>query len=241
MARRKEAALEEREQYVQDLFRRVAPKYDFLNRLLSMRRDVGWRRFAAQRTGVAAGGSVLDVATGTGDLAFDLAAVTGPEGRVVGLDFTEEMLVRAREKADKLGLADVCEFVQGNALDLPFDDDEFDAATIAFGLRNVVDRERCLSEMRRVVRPGGRVLVLEFSQPVWPVFRQLYLLYFRYILPLIGRLIQGDADTYRYLPETVLAFPDQQSLAAKMRELGFRNVRYHNLTGGISCLHVGEV
>lgn len=246
MARKKEAALEDgeqvvREQYVQDLFRRVAPRYDFLNRLLSFRRDVAWRRFTARHAGLKPGDSVLDVATGTGDLAFDLAAVTGPEGRVVGLDFTEEMLVRAREKADKLGLGDVCEFVQGNALDLPFEDDQFDAATIAFGLRNVVDRERCLLEMRRVVRPGGRVLVLEFSQPVWPVFRQVYLLYFRHVLPFIGRLVQGDADTYRYLPETVLAFPDQESLAANMRNLGFRNVRYHNLTGGISCLHVGEV
>lgn len=241
MTRKDEAALEEREQYVQDLFRRVAPRYDFLNRLLSFRRDVAWRRFTARQAGLGPGGSVLDVATGTGDLAFDLAAVVGREGRVVGLDLTEEMLVRARRKADKLGLGDVCTFVQGNALDLPFGENEFDAATIAFGLRNVVDRERCLLEMKRVVRPGGRVLVLEFSRPVWPVFRQVYLLYFRYVLPWIGRLIQGDPDTYRYLPETVLAFPDQEALAAMMRELDFRNVRYYNLTGGICALHIGEV
>lgn len=241
MARKKEAALEERERYVQDLFRRVAPKYDFLNRLLSFRRDVAWRRFTARKAGLEPGGSVLDVATGTGDLAFDLAEVVGSTGRVVGLDFTEEMLVRARAKADKLGLADVCRFVQGNALELPFEGAQFDAATIAFGLRNVVDRERCLLEMRRVVKPGGRVLVLEFSQPVWPVFRQVYLLYFRHILPFIGRLVQGDADTYRYLPETVLAFPDQEALAANMRNLGFHNVHYYNLTGGICCLHIGEV
>lgn len=241
MARKKEAALEERERYVQDLFRRVAPKYDFLNRLLSFRRDVAWRRFTARKAGLEPGGSVLDVATGTGDLAFDLAEVVGSTGRVVGLDFTEEMLVRARAKADKLGLADVCRFVQGNALELPFEDAQFDAATIAFGLRNVVDRERCLLEMRRVVKPGGRVLVLEFSQPVWPVFRQVYLLYFRHILPFIGRLVQGDADTYRYLPETVLAFPDQEALAANMRNLGFHNVHYYNLSGGICCLHIGEV
>lgn len=241
MARKKEAALEERERYVQDLFRRVAPKYDFLNRLLSFRRDVAWRRFTARKAGLEPGGSVLDVATGTGDLAFDLAEVVGSTGRVVGLDFTEAMLVRARAKADKLGLADVCRFVQGNALELPFEDAQFDAATIAFGLRNVVDRERCLLEMRRVVKPGGRVLVLEFSQPVWPVFRQVYLLYFRHILPFIGRLVQGDADTYRYLPETVLAFPDQEALAANMRNLGFHNVHYYNLSGGICCLHIGEV
>lgn len=234
-------AMAEREQYVRDLFRRVAPRYDFLNRLLSFRRDVGWRRFTAAHAGLAPGGRALDVATGTGDLAFELARYVGPQGQVVGLDFVEEMLVRAEAKAKAAGLDSVCRFVQGNALDLPFPDDSFDAATIAFGLRNVTDRMRCLQEMRRVVRPGGRVLVLEFSRPVWPVFRQVYLLYFRYILPLIGRLIQGDADTYRYLPETVLAFPDQEALAAYMRSLGFQNVRYYNLTGGICCLHIGDV
>ncbi len=242
MARKKEAALEERERYVQDLFRRVAPKYDFLNRLLSFRARRGveavyraqgrsWSREAPYLTWPPARATSLLI----------WRRSSGPTGRVVGLDFTEEMLVRAREKADKLGLADVCRFVQGNALELPFEDAQFDAATIAFGLRNVVDRERCLLEMRRVVKPGGRVLVLEFSQPVWPVFRQVYLLYFRHILPFIGRLVQGDADTYRYLPETVLAFPDQEALAANMRNLGFHNVHYYNLSGGICCLHIGEV
>lgn len=241
MGERKDVVLEERERYVHDLFRRVAPRYDFLNRLLSLRRDVRWRRFTARHAGLGPADEVLDVATGTGDLAFDLVRTMGAEGRVVGLDFSEDMLAHAHAKAQKFGLADRCRFVQGNALHLPFDDDSFAAATIAFGLRNVIDREACLQEMRRVVRPGGRVLVLEFSQPVWPVFKQLYLLYFRHVLPLIGRLVQGDADTYRYLPETVLKFPDQDALAATMRELGFRNVRYHNLTGGISCLHIGEV
>ncbi|OUM98036.1 MAG: bifunctional demethylmenaquinone methyltransferase/2-methoxy-6-polyprenyl-1,4-benzoquinol methylase [Firmicutes bacterium ZCTH02-B6] len=230
-----------REQYVRDLFRRVAPTYDFLNRLLSFRRDVGWRRFTAAKAGLAPGARVLDIATGTGDLAFELARYVGSEGQVVGLDFVEEMLVRARAKAQAYGLANICQFVQGNALDLPFPDDSFDAATIAFGLRNVTDRERCLAEMRRVVRPGGRVLILEFSHPVWPVFRQIYFFYFRHLVPLIGRLIQGDPDTYRYLPETVLEFPDQEELAAMLRAVGLRDVHYYNLTGGISCLHVGVV
>lgn len=232
---------QQRERYVQDLFRRVAPRYDFLNRLLSFRRDVGWRRFAARHTGLQAGDRALDVATGTGDLAFDLARLTGSDGHVVGLDFSADMLEIARDKAERNGMASLCTFVQGNALELPFEDDSFAAATIAFGLRNVVDRERCLTEMQRVVRPGGRVLVLEFSQPVWPAFRQLYLFYFKRLLPLIGRLVQGDADTYQYLPDTVLQFPDQETLALTMTQLGFHDVQYYNLTGGISCLHVGEV
>jgi len=237
----KSMAMAEREQYVRDLFRRVAPRYDFLNRLLSFRRDVGWRRFTAAKAGLTPGARVLDIATGTGDLAFELARYVGKEGQVIGLDFVEEMLVRARAKAQAYGLAEICQFVQGNALDLPFPDDTFDAATIAFGLRNVTDRERCLAEMRRVVRPGGRVLVLEFSRPVWPVFREIYFLYFRYLVPLIGRLVQGDPDTYRYLPETVMEFPDQEALAAMLRAAGLRDVHYYNLTGGISCLHVGVV
>jgi len=241
MAMDNELARNEREQYVRDLFRRVAPRYDFLNRLLSFRRDVGWRRFTARQAGLKPGDQVLDIATGTGDLAFELARYVGPQGRVVGLDFVEEMLVRAEAKAKGMGLASVCQFVHGNALDLPFPDESFDAASIAFGLRNVTDWERCLREMRRVVRPGGRVLVLEFSHPVWPVFRQVYFLYFRHLVPLIGRLIQGDPDTYRYLPETVLAFPDQEALAGMMRAVGLRDVHYYNLTGGICCLHVGVV
>lgn len=241
MADYEQAAKEEREQYVQDLFRRVAPRYDFLNRLLSFRRDVAWRRFAARKSGLAPGDAALDVATGTGDLAFDLAKRVGPQGRVVGLDFSAEMLAIARQKARDGKMEGLCTFVQGNALDLPFEDDSFAAATIAFGLRNVVDRERCLAEMGRVVKPGGRVLVLEFSRPTWPVFRQLYYFYFQRLLPRIGRLVQGDQDTYQYLPDTVMKFPDQESLAETMRQLGFVNVRYYNLTGGISCLHVGEV
>lgn len=241
MANYQRTGAEERERYVQDLFRRVAPRYDFLNRLLSFRRDVGWRRFTAKHSGLKPGDHALDVATGTGDLAFELARLTTSAGRVTGLDFSADMLAIAKEKAKRNGMESLCTFVQGNALDLPFENDTFAAATIAFGLRNVVDRERCLKEMQRVVRPGGRVLVLEFSQPVWPVFRQLYLFYFTRLLPLIGRLVQGDADTYQYLPDTVLQFPDQETLAQVMRQLGFKDVRYYNLTGGISCLHVGEV
>lgn len=241
MANYEQTEPQERERYVQDLFRRVAPRYDFLNRLLSFRRDVAWRRFTAGKSGLQPGDEALDVATGTGDLAFDLARLTTADGHVTGLDFSEDMLALAKQKAERNDMASLCTFVQGNALELPFADDRFAAATIAFGLRNVVDRERCLLEMKRVVRPGGRVLVLEFSQPVWRPFRQLYLFYFKHVLPFIGRLVQGDADTYQYLPDTVLKFPDQETLASTMRELGFKNVQYYNLTGGISCLHVGEV
>lgn len=233
------AAPGDKEHYVRDLFRRVAPRYDFLNRLLSFRRDVAWRRFAARQAGLKPGDWALDVATGTGDLAFELARYVG-DGRVYGVDFVPEMLELAKRKAEKHPLGSACTFVQGNALDLPFADDTFRAAAIAFGLRNVADYSRCLQEMARVVQPGGRVLVLEFSKPVWPVFRELYHLYFHHVLPRIGRWVQGDEDTYRYLPTSVAAFPSPDELADLMREAGLEKVRYYRLTGGIVTLHVGE-
>lgn len=229
----------EKEHYVRDLFRRVAPRYDFLNRLLSFRRDVAWRRFAARKADLRPGDWAIDLATGTGDLAFELARYVG-DGRVVGLDFVPEMLALAQKKARTHPYGNRCHFVQGNALEIPFASHTFRAATIAFGLRNVADYLGCLKEMARVVEPGGRVLVLEFSQPVWPVFREVYHLYFHHVVPRLGRLVQGDEDTYRYLPTSVSAFPDQRGLAALMEEAGLRDVQYYNLTGGICALHIGK-
>jgi len=230
----------DKERYVQDMFRRVAPRYDFLNRLLSFRRDVAWRRFAARHAGLRPGDRAIDVATGTGDLALELARYVG-DGQVWGLDFVPEMLDIARRKAARHRYGKACRFIQGNALDIPFADNSFRAATIAFGLRNVADWRGCLAELVRVVEPGGRVLVLEFSHPVWPVFKEVYRFYFHHVLPWVGQRIQGDPDPYRYLPASVSQFPDQEGLADMMRKAGLRDVVYYNLTGGIAALHVGTV
>lgn len=230
-----------KEQYVHTLFSKIARRYDLLNRLLSFRQDVAWRRFTARAVKLQPGDCVLDVATGTGDLAFELARHVAPSGKVIGVDFVEAMLVLAREKAKKHQLGGYCEFLQGNAMELPFPDGAFAGATIAFALRNVRDIEGCLTEMRRVVRPGGRVVSLELSKPVWPVFKQLYYLYFYRLVPLIGRIFQGDSGPYTYLPHSLTHFPGQEELADLMRKVGFRQVTYHNLTGGIVAVHVGVV
>jgi len=232
---------EGKEKYVHDMFRRIARRYDLLNRLLSLRQDVRWRRLTAEAARLKPGQTALDVATGTGDLAFELARRVGAEGKVVGIDFVEEMLHIARAKAARLPEGAQCVFEHADALALPFDDATFHAATIAFALRNVTDVTKCLQEMRRVVIPGGRVVVLELSKPVWPVFRQLYWVYFNRLVPLIGRALQGVDGPYRYLPESVARFPDQEELVRIMREAGLHDVGYRNLTGGIAAIHYGTV
>lgn len=232
---------EGKEQYVHNMFSRIAARYDLLNRVLSFRQDVRWRRCAAEVANVRPGQRVLDVATGTGDLAFELARRVGPSGQVVGVDFVDAMLQIARSKAARRPEGAWCVFEQANALSLPYADGTFHAATIAFALRNVADVHKCLSEMRRVVVPGGRVVCLELSKPVWPVFRQVYWFYFHRIVPVIGRVTQGVDGPYRYLPESVARFPDQDGLAEIMRGAGLRDVAYRNLSGGIAAVHYGTV
>lgn len=232
---------EGKEKYVHDMFSRIARRYDLLNRLLSFRQDVRWRRLTGQLANLQPGDVALDVATGTGDLAFELARRVGPDGRVVGIDFVDEMLHIARAKAARVKEGAQCVFEHGNALSLQFDDASFKAATIAFALRNMSDVTKCLCEMRRVVTPGGRVVVLELSKPVWPGFRQIYWFYFHRLVPLIGRIMQGVDGPYRYLPESVARFPDQERLAQIMREVGLRDVGYRNLSGGIAAIHYGTV
>ncbi|HEX6971158.1 MAG TPA: bifunctional demethylmenaquinone methyltransferase/2-methoxy-6-polyprenyl-1,4-benzoquinol methylase UbiE [Limnochordia bacterium] len=230
-----------KEAYVREMFSRIAGRYDLLNRLLSVRRDVAWRRRAAALAGCGPGSRVLDVATGTGDLAFELARRVGETGEVVGVDFVPDMLALAERKAARRAEGRRCRFLLANAMSLPFPDASFDAATIAFGLRNLADFAGGLSEMRRVVRPGGRVVVLELSTPVWPGLRQVYRWYFHRVVPSIGRWVQGIAGPYDYLPESVRRFPDQESLAALMVASGLVDVEYVNLTGGIAAVHVGRV
>ena len=219
------------------MFAGIAGRYDLLNHLLSGNVDKRWRRQVARslQSSLVEGARVLDVACGTGDLSLVLASAG--EARVVGLDFCRPMLEIARRKAEA-GSRRV-PFVEGDALRLPFADEAFDAVTIAFGLRNLAGVAEGLCELRRVLRPGGRVAVLEFSTPVLPGFRALFRFYFTRVLPRIGGLVSGSRGAYEYLPDSVSRFPDQGRLAGMMREAGFEDVGYRNLTGGIAALHTG--
>ena len=222
---------------VREMFDRIAPRYDLLNRLMTAGLDGGWRRAAAAAADVSAGGRALDLCTGTGDLAFDLAERVTELGEVVGLDASGPMLERARAKAAERGLA--VDFVQGDALALPFPDGGFDAATVAFGIRNVDDLDLGLREMVRVVRPGGRVVVLEITTP--ERLRTLHGMWFDRVVPRLGAVVAGDAAAYSYLPASVRRFPPARELAARMAAAGLEDVRWRGLGLGIVALHHGRV
>jgi demethylmenaquinone methyltransferase/2-methoxy-6-polyprenyl-1,4-benzoquinol methylase len=225
------------------MFDRIARVYDLLNTVMTAGLHHQWRRRAADLAMVRPGDRVIDVATGTGDLAFELAGRVGAGGEVVAADFSERMLTVAREKAAASGeeaRSAVVRFVQANALELPYADGEFDAATIGFGARNLADLERGLREIGRVVKPGGRVVVLEMTTPRKPPLSVFFGLWFDRIVPLLGRLA-GDQDAYTYLPNSVRRFPDPAELAATMSRCGLDGVRYVVTAGGIITLHVGAV
>lgn len=224
---------------VREMFSRIADRYDLLNHLLSGNTDKRWRKLVAKRLQPALSSPdarALDVACGTGDLSLALFAAT--RARVTGLDFCRPMLDRAAHKALE-SAGGHCVFIEGDALRLPFEDKAFDAVSIAFGLRNLSSVEKGLSELLRVLKPGGRACILEFSKPVVPGFNLLFQLYFTHMLPRIGGLISGSSSAYEYLPASVSRFPDQKQLARRMREAGFEEVEYENLTGGIAALHLG--
>lgn len=224
---------------VRAMFDEIAPRYDLLNHILSMNVDKRWRaRVVRELEGRLSrpGARALDLCCGTGDLALALDAAY-PKASVVGLDFSIQMLVRAAGKAR--GERPI-PFVQGDASGVPFPDASFDAVTIAFGIRNLTSVEAGLAELHRLLAPGGRAVVLEFSRPVAPVFRQAFNFYFAHVLPRIGGAVSGSSGAYSYLPASVKAFPDQKRLASMMAGVGFANVRYTNLTGGIAAAHVGD-
>jgi len=219
------------------MFDRIAPRYDLMNRLMSMGLDRRWRRLAAAAADVSLESRALDVCTGTGDLAFELAQRVGPSGKVTGVDFSEQMLERARAKAAARG-SDVT-FQQADALELPFADDAFDAATVAFGARNLADLDRGLAEMTRVVRPGGTVVVLEITTP--RRLRTLHGVWFDRLVPRVGALIGRDGAAYGYLPASAKRFPQPDALAAQMTSAGLRDVRHRTFMGGIVAMHHGRV
>ncbi len=224
------------------MFSRIAGRYDLLNHLLSGNTDKRWRKLVAKRLRKALSSPdarALDVACGTGDLSLALVAAT--RARVIGLDFCRPMLELAERKAAAAGdeSGPRPNFIEGDALRLPFEGETFDAVTIAFGLRNLSSVEHGLSELLRILRPGGRACILEFSKPVVPGFNLLFQLYFTRVLPRVGGLISGSSAAYEYLPASVSGFPDQKRLARLMREAGFEEVEYENLTGGVAAIHMG--
>lgn len=222
---------------VRAMFDRIAPRYDLLNRAMTAGIDGGWRRAAAAAADLAAGDRALDVCTGTGDLALELAGRVTGLGEVVGVDFAPAMVARARAKAAARGRA--IDFRVADALDLPFPDGAFDAATVAFGIRNVADLDAGLGEMARVVRPGGRVVVLEIAAPAR--LRRFYGLWFDRVVPRLGRVLGRDGAAYAYLPASVRRFPEPPALAGRMAAAGLSDVRWRPLAFGIVTLHRGTV
>lgn len=230
---------EEKEGLVAGVFHSVAGKYDLMNDLMSAGVHRLWKRFTIELSGVRKGHSVLDIAGGTGDLAAKFSKLVGPEGRVVLADINDSMLKVGRDKLTDMGIVGNIEYTQANAEALPFPDNTFDCITIAFGLRNVTNKENALRSMLRVLKPGGRVLVLEFSKPGNELLSKAYDAYSFKILPTIGKLITGDSDSYRYLAESIRKHPDQETLKEMMLDAGFARCEFHNMTGGIVAVHKG--
>ncbi|AGE16057.1 bifunctional demethylmenaquinone methyltransferase/2-methoxy-6-polyprenyl-1,4-benzoquinol methylase [Serratia sp. OLHL2] len=232
-------ARDEKQAMVADVFHSVAAKYDVMNDLMSFGIHRIWKRFTIDCSGVRRGQRVLDLAGGTGDLAAKFSRMVGEQGQVVLADINDSMLKMGREKLRDRGIVGNINYVQANAEALPFPDNYFDCITISFGLRNVTDKDKALRSMFRVLKPGGRLLVLEFSKPLLAPLSKAYDAYSFHVLPKIGELVVKDPDSYRYLAESIRMHPDQETLKGMMGNAGFENVTYFNLTGGIVALHRG--
>ena len=235
----KTVAAHEKEQMVAGVFHSVAAKYDLMNDLMSFGIHRLWKRFAIDCAGLRPAQKVLDLAGGTGDLTARFSRIVGERGEVVLADINDSMLKVGRDKLRNLGLVDNIRYVQANAEALPFPDNHFDPITIGFGLRNVTDKEKALASMFRVLKPGGRLLVLEFSKPTSELMAKLYDLYSFHILPKMGKLVARDSDSYQYLAESIRMHPDQDTLKGMMETVGFESVDYFNLTQGVVALHRG--
>jgi demethylmenaquinone methyltransferase / 2-methoxy-6-polyprenyl-1,4-benzoquinol methylase len=224
---------------VKEVFQSVAAKYDIMNDLMSLGIHRLWKRYTIDCSGVRSGHKVLDLAGGTGDLSARFSRIVGESGKVILADINEAMLKVGRDKLRDLGIVGNVDYVQANAEELPFPDNTFDVITIAFGLRNVTDKDKALASMFRVLKPGGRLLVLEFSKPSNELLSKTYDLYSFHLLPKIGQLVANDADSYQYLAESIRMHPPQEELKAMMEHAGFEHTTYQNLTGGIVALHRG--
>lgn len=230
--------VDERGAAVERMFSAIAPRYDFLNWLLSAGRDRVWRREAVRATALSAKGWLLDVCTGTADVALEVARQF-PDSRIFGVDFSQPMIALGRTKVGRAHLQNRIQLQVAPAEALPYSDESFDAVTVAFGLRNIPDREQGLREMARVLKAGGRAVVLEFTIPPGRFFRGVYLWYFHRVLPRIGGLISGHPSAYAYLPASVADFPSPADLSSLMRKTGFSEVSYRLLTLGVAAIHVG--
>ncbi|WP_392562895.1 bifunctional demethylmenaquinone methyltransferase/2-methoxy-6-polyprenyl-1,4-benzoquinol methylase UbiE [Orbus sturtevantii] len=230
---------QDKEKRVADVFNSVADKYDVMNDLMSFGIHRIWKKITIEYSGVRQGQTVLDLAGGTGDLTAKFSKLVGDNGLVILADINQSMLKVGRDKLRDKGLFKNIEYVQANAEELPFADNTFDCITISFGLRNVTNKDKALSSMWRVLKPGGRLLILEFSKPEYKLLSKAYDLYSFTMLPLIGKLVANDSDSYRYLAESIRMHPDQVKLKQMMNDAGFRDVQYHNMTGGIVALHIG--
>lgn len=231
--------VEEKAERVAEVFHSVAAKYDIMNDLMSGGIHRLWKRFTIEASGVRAGHKVLDIAGGTGDLSYAFAKRVGREGKVVLADINASMLNVGRDRLTDCGIAGNIEFCQCDAQYLPFPDNTFDCITIAFGLRNVTDKDLALRSMYRVLKPGGRLLVLEFSKPSNDLLGKVYDTYSFNLLPFMGKLVTNDAESYRYLAESIRMHPDQETLKTMMDAAGFANTEYRNMTGGIVAMHKG--
>jgi demethylmenaquinone methyltransferase/2-methoxy-6-polyprenyl-1,4-benzoquinol methylase len=231
--------VEEKVHKVADVFHSVAGNYDVMNDLMSFGIHRLWKRFTIEMSGVRSGHRVLDIAGGTGDLAAKFARLVGERGDIVLADINSSMLQQGRARLVDDGVVGNVEYVQANAECLPFAENYFDCISIAFGLRNVTHIEKALASMYRVLKPGGRLLVLEFSKPVAPGLGPVYDAYSFNVLPLMGKIIANDAKSYQYLAESIRMHPDQETLKTMMEQAGFERCDYHNLTGGIVALHRG--
>lgn len=220
------------------MFDNIAPRYDFLNHFLSLGIDKLWRKKAINILSAYKTDSILDVATGTGD--FAIAALKLKPSKIVAFDLSEQMLNVGRAKAGKMGVSNIIRFVKGDSESMPFSDRQFDAVTVAFGVRNFEHLEKGLREFHRVLKPGGVAVILEFSKPKYFPFKQLYLFYFFSILPLVGRIISKDRSAYSYLPESVMAFPDDQKFLSILKNCGFTGVRQKRLTFGIATIYIAQ-